>query len=489
MSIVFCSIMYKKLKKCIRGAFGMKRVGIYGRVSTDGQKENTSIPEQKEKLLAFCKAKGWVCVDIFIDPGYSGATLERPAMERMIQAVEDGKIDVVLVTKLDRLSRSQKDTLYLIEELFLPNGVDFVSVAESFDTTTSFGRAMVGILSVFAQLERETIKERTFGGRIGRAKKGNWHGGGTDPIGYDYIDGELVINEKEAEQVRMVFEYYAAGLSIAAISERMQGYTTKHGDWRHPGTIATVLDNPLYIGTVHFEGTLTPDSHDPIVSKETFERVSYMRSGVHKYAKKGSKYVLSGLVYCAKCGARYGVKQNSNKKKFYCCHSRSKVNRLMVKDPNCKNKNWILEELENVVYDEISRFNKNPQLFHEIKKIPPKGGIIVGKVQEEITRLNEEIGRLMDLYQANDSTLQVVDVSQRIDSLYQEKMRLLNQINTNQKGNTNTFRMEAAKLLIQELPAAMRKGNIEYVRYSLFQLLERIEVDDSEVYFYWSFAK
>lgn len=471
----------------------MKRVVIYIRVSTEGQKENTSIPEQKEKLLAYCKAKGWVCVEIFIDPGYSGATLERPAMERMIQAVEEGNIDVILVTKLDRLSRSQKDTLYLIEELFLPNGVDFVSVAESFDTTTSFGRAMVGILSVFAQLERETIKERTFGGRIGRAKKGNWHGGGTDPIGYDYIDGELVINEKEAEQVRMVFEYYAAGLSIAAISERMQGYTTKHGDWRHPGTIATVLDNPLYIGTVHFEGTLTPDSHDPIVSKETFERVSYMRSGVHKYAKKGSKYVLSGLVYCGKCGARYGVKQNSNKKKFYCCHSRSKVNRLMVKDPNCKNKNWILDDLEKIVYDEIIQLQKNPQLLHEIKKIPPKkGGIMIGKVQEEITRLNEEIGRLMDLYQANDSTLQVGDVAQRIDALYQEKVRLLNQINPNQnqKGNNaNKFRMEAAKLLIQELPAAIREENIEYVRYSLFQLLERIEVDDSEVYFYWSFAK
>ena len=108
-------------------------------------------------MLAFCKAKGWVCVDIFIDPGYSGATLERPAMERMIQAVEEGKIDVVLVTKLDRLSRSQKDTLYLIEELFLPNGVDFVSVAESFDTTTSFGRAMVGILSVFAQYVRYSL--------------------------------------------------------------------------------------------------------------------------------------------------------------------------------------------------------------------------------------------------------------------------------------------------------------------------------------------
>ena len=162
----------------------------------------------------------------------------------------------------------------------------------------------------------------------------------------------------------------------------------------------------------------------------------------------------------------------------------------MVKDPNCKNKNWLLDELEKVVYDKIIHLNKNPQLLHEIKKIPPKGGTMVGKVQEEITRLNEEIGRLMDLYQANDATFQVEDVAQRIDSLYQEKVRLLNQINQNQKGNnTNTFRMEAAKLLIQELPAAMRKGNIEYVRYSLFQLLERIEVDDSEVYFYWSFAK
>ena len=148
-----------------------------------------------------------------------------------------GKFDVVLVYKLDRLSRSQRDTLFLIEDVFMANGTDFVSMQESFDTTTIYGRAMVGILSVFAQMERETITERTLMGHAGRAEDGYWHGGGTDPIGYDYIDGELVVNEEEAEQVRDVYALFASGFSVTEISRRMDGRRTKHGDWSHTSTV------------------------------------------------------------------------------------------------------------------------------------------------------------------------------------------------------------------------------------------------------------
>ena len=137
------------------------RVVCYVRVSTREQAEKGySVSEQQERLKAYCLAKDWVVAQVITDPGFSGAKLERPGMQQLISLVQAKKCDAVLVWKLDRLSRSQKDTLYLIEDVFLKNGCAFVSMNENFDTSTAFGRAMIGILSVFAQLEREQIRER-----------------------------------------------------------------------------------------------------------------------------------------------------------------------------------------------------------------------------------------------------------------------------------------------------------------------------------------
>ena len=148
-----------------------QQVAIYIRVSTQEQaQEGYSVEQQTERLTAYCKAKDWPIVDIYIDPGFSGANIQRPALQRLFSDIKAGKVDCVLVYKLDRLSRSQKDTLYMIEDVFLAKSVDFVSMQENFDTSTPFGRAMIGILSVFAQLEREQIKERMSMGRMGEPR-------------------------------------------------------------------------------------------------------------------------------------------------------------------------------------------------------------------------------------------------------------------------------------------------------------------------------
>ena len=195
----------------------MKRVALYIRVSTQEQaQEGYSVSEQKERLIAYCKAHDWLVSEIYIDPGYSGSNLNRPGIQKLIADIKN--CDTVLVYKLDRLSRSQRDTLYLIEDVFLPNNTDFVSVQESFDTSTPFGKATIGLLAVFAQLEREQIKERTRMGRIARAKSGLHHGGGYIPIGYNYENGKLIINPYEAEQVRKIYEWYIAGESLIEIA-------------------------------------------------------------------------------------------------------------------------------------------------------------------------------------------------------------------------------------------------------------------------------
>ena len=148
-------------------------VALLARVSTQEQAINGhSIGEQIERMHKYCDAMGWTVYKEYTDAGYSGANTDRPALQRMIRDIKAGKINKVLVYKLDRLSRSQKDTLYLIEDVFLANNTDFVSMSENFDTSTPFGRAMIGILAVFAQLEREQIKERMQMGKEARAKEG-----------------------------------------------------------------------------------------------------------------------------------------------------------------------------------------------------------------------------------------------------------------------------------------------------------------------------
>ena len=174
-------------------------IALYSRVSTAEQAEHGySLEEQSDRMKKYCDAMGWKGYKSYTDGGFSGANTDRPALQNLIRDVKNGKVEKVLVYKLDRLSRSQKDTLMLIEDVFLANNCDFVSMSENFDTGTAYGRAMIGLLSCFSQLERENIKERMSMGRSARAKTGRFMGSNFVPVGYDRKDGKLVVNEIQA---------------------------------------------------------------------------------------------------------------------------------------------------------------------------------------------------------------------------------------------------------------------------------------------------
>lgn len=454
----------------------MKRVAIYIRVSTARQDiEGYSIPLQKERLIAYCKAKGWVVAGVFIDPGHSGSSLDRPDMIRLIDGVQAGKYDVVLVYKLDRLSRSQKDTLYLIEDIFMANGVDFVSMQESFDTTTIYGRAMVGILSVFAQMERETIAERTLMGRAGRAEDGFWHGGGTDPIGYDYIDGELVINKEEAEQVREVYALYAAGHSVTEITRRMEGFRTKHGGWSHTSTVGNVLDNPLYAGTVHFDGVSQKGRHVPIVDREVNRRVKARRERLSRVeASEDSAHLLTGLIYCAACGARYFPHKRPNGTIVYSCHSRAKKNKKMVKDPNCKAPHIPEAKLDAMVEAEVLRLAADPAQADEIakKRAADEGDFLAGNASEEIRRLDAEIGKLMDLLQ-HDQLASVGEIADAIAKKHAERTSLL----PRSMKKPRIFDVEGFKVVLRDAGFGWGEADLRGRRAFLLQLVDRIQIN------------
>lgn len=465
----------------------MKKVAIYVRVSTARQDlEGYSIPLQKERLIAYCKAKGWVVAGVFVDPGHSGSSLDRPGITALMEGVEAGKYDIVLVYKLDRLSRSQKDTLYLIEDVFMANKTDFVSMQESFDTSTIFGRAMVGILSVFAQMERETITERTLMGRAGRAEDGLWHGGGTEPIGYKYVDGELVVDPVEAEQVRLVYQLYADGYSVTEITRRMEGCTTKHGDWSHTSTVGNVLDNPLYAGMVHFDGVLAKGKHDAIISVELDRKVKARRERLRRMDAAGdSAFLLTSLIYCDSCGARYFPNRRPNGKVVYSCHSRAKKNKKMVKDPDCKGPHIPFEDLDTMVESEVLRLAADPSLVDEIvkKRAAEEGSSKSGSKSAEVGRLDAEIGRLMDLLQY-DTLVSVGEIAERIEKLHAERMSLVPNSWDIVPGH---YDVEAAKMLLRDIHFSWSALDLRGRRSFLFQLIDGIHIGAEGIRVEWSF--
>lgn len=247
----------------------IKRACVYTRVSTDAQAEKeVSLQEQERMAKAAITSKGWEYTETFEDGGYTGRNMDRPALTRMIEEIQAGNIDAVVVFKLDRLSRKQKDALTIIEDILLANDVELVSLKETLDTSTPWGRAMIGILASFNQLESETIVQRTSVGRTAKARNGGY-AGGKPPLGYKAVDGELVIVPEEAEIIRLVFELRKNGYSMIAISDELnkRGYTTKKGGIFRHSAVQTILNNEqTYRGTYKYgaEGK-TVGRHDPIL--------------------------------------------------------------------------------------------------------------------------------------------------------------------------------------------------------------------------------
>ena len=286
-------------------------VGIYIRVSTQEQaNEGYSIDAQRNRLTAYCRFRAWNIYNIYIDGGFSGSNMSRPALSQLLDDIKGKRVNCVLVYKLDRLSRSQKDTLYIIEDVFLKNGIDFVSLNENFDTSSPFGRAMIGILSVFAQLEREQIKERSMMGRVERVKNGLWHGGGHEPFGYNYIDGQLIVNDYESAIVKDIFDLFNDKIPIYQIQQMI---SKKYDKNFHESVIRSTLSMVLYTGKISYGGEIYDGQHDAIISTETFKRAQdLLEIRKKKYHNRPfkSKTLLGGLLYCAHCGARYLAKGN-----------------------------------------------------------------------------------------------------------------------------------------------------------------------------------
>ena len=256
-----------------------RRCAVYTRKSSEEglEQDFNSLHAQREaceNYIASQKAEGWMLVpDRYDDGGISGATLERPALKQLMADIEAGRVDIVVVYKIDRLSRALMDFAKLVE-VFDRNNVTFVSVTQSFNTTTSMGRLTLNILLSFAQFEREVIGERIRDKFRASRSRGMWMGG-HPPLGYQVEDRKLIVNEVEAATVRMIFQRFVKIGSATTLARALadEGVRTKRGRTIDRGYLYILLNNRTYIGEVEHKGTAFPGEHQPIIARELWDKV------------------------------------------------------------------------------------------------------------------------------------------------------------------------------------------------------------------------
>lgn len=456
----------------------MKKAAVYIRVSTQEQaQEGFSIPAQKERLLAFCKAKDWAVGDVFIDGGYSGSNLKRPAIEELIRRIKE--FDVVLVFKLDRLSRSQRDTMYLLEQVFLPAGVDFVSMNESFDTSTTFGRAMVGILSVFAQLEREQIKERTALGARQKAKRGLWLGGAV-PFGYHVnSEGRYVVAPDEAPQIRLLFDLYGSGeYSANSLAKELnrRGFSRSGASWT-PAMVRRAIQNPSYVGTFHYDDIEVENAHEPIVSEESFRRAREVFSSRAVTTDK-TFGIFTGFVRCGYCGRRLMAEVKKSNIYLFC----NRYNRQIRCEQTAINEQLLLAMVDFQIRSFAVDESKLRQMIDEELGTPePQNDSLL---ETEIAKADRKIRRLMDLFA--DDAIPADALSSAISELYEKRSALeaeLLQTKNKKTADSQTLEVDAlvsAASIWENADSAQR-------RYLLFSMLDEVILYTDCVWFRWSF--
>jgi site-specific DNA recombinase len=293
----------------------LQRCAIYTRKSTEHglELEFNSLDAQREACEAYIKSQaseGWRTISKrYDDPAYSGGNLDRPALQRLLKDIEAGQIDVIVVYKIDRLTRSLADFAKLVE-VFDTKSVSFVAVTQQFNTTTSMGRLTLNVLLSFAQFERELASERVRDKVAASRRKGKWTGGSV-PLGYDSKDKRLVVNAAEAKTVRMIFERYLGLKSLQKVVNELNAkriVTKKRSNSDHQpggvpftyGSLAYLLKNRTYLGETGYGGSWFAGEHEPILDRDTFEKVQTLMKD-NTIVRVGRRHrigaLLSGLIF------------------------------------------------------------------------------------------------------------------------------------------------------------------------------------------------
>lgn len=362
------------------------RCAIYTRKSTDEglDKEFNTLEAQRESGLNYIKSQayqGWEALaDHYDDGGFSGGNMNRPALKRLFEDIKAGKIDMIVVYKIDRLTRSLTDFSKMVE-LFDEYQVSFVSVTQNFNTYDSMGRLTLNILLSFAQFEREVSGERIRDKISASKKKGMWMGGPL-PLGYDLKDKKLVINPQEAELVRTLFEKYLSCKSPQYLADWLndQGYRTKAKITKSGKNIGgkpferahlyRIFDNKIYLGKVFYKGETYEGQHEAIISQELWDKVHKLKDmPVREKAPINKTFefkTLKGLLFCGCCG--YAMVPTRAQKRDREYHYYTSLKALKKSFRFCEVKSIPALVLENYIFEKIKSIMRDPLLIHAMSE-------------------------------------------------------------------------------------------------------------------------
>lgn len=412
----------------------MKRCAIYTRVSTtmQAEKEYNSCEAQRDKILSYIRSQENLQVyREYMDPGFSGASLERPALNELLHDISSGNVNVVLTYKIDRLTRSSKDFYQLID-FFERHGVSFISVTEHFDTTSPAGRLLRNIMLTFAQFEREMTSSRIKDKLQQQAEKGIWNGRAV-PFGYKTSEGKLVPEINETKTVNKIFESAAATGSVVATLKWMKqnGLTlSRTAKSISQSGLYHLLSNPVYIGQIRWLKNVYKGEHAAILNEDLFHRVQAVIGVRIKKRRFFREALLAGLIKCADCGsgmAPYHTKRGDKRYFYYKCH------KVVRNGPEaCSIKAVPAEPMENHVLSELARLVQDkPYLetlaYRSIHESPRYAGIEISQisyrtlaenVQNTLKRLYEgtQTGSAYDRRQTILRTIQSIRLSKdRLD--------------------------------------------------------------------------
>jgi site-specific DNA recombinase len=373
------------------------RAALYPRVSTEEQfKEGYSIDAQLDKMRAFCFSQGWTIYQEYVEEGKSGKDLDRPQMKKLLSELE--QFDVVVVYKLDRISRSVSDINYLLET-FEKNKVSFRSVTEPYDTTTSQGKLLVNIFASLAQFEREQIAERVKFA-LDRKVEGGERAGSPAPFGYDLDKGKLIINKEEAEWVKIIFNEsrYKGKRSVCELLNS-SGVKSKNGNYWNDSMVTYLIENPVYCGYLRWNyreivgkkqtkgdsPMMIKGTHESIIEEQLFHEVqSAKKNRTRLHLKSTTDYPFSGIARCSRCGyAITGVTKNG--KRIYRCVGRFKM-KICDMPPVWES---ALEQELLQLFNDFDVLEKNPKT--ENKKD-------VEKLQSDLKKIRTRLERTKELY-------------------------------------------------------------------------------------------
>ncbi len=354
----------------LHGVTRKLRCAVYTRKSSeDGlEMEFNSLDAQREACAAYIasqRGEGWVQVgDRYDDGGVSGGTLDRPALRRLVADVEAGRIDIVVVYKIDRLSRSMLDFLKLVES-FEHHGVTFVSVTQSFNTQSAMGRMTLNMLVTFAQFEREVIGERIRDKVAASRKKGMWMGGWA-PLGYEVRDRKLIIHEADAERVRSIFKRFVQLKSATLLARELVavGAKNRYGHLLDKGVLYRLLNNRVYIGDAVHKGVAYPGEHEAIIDRKLWDQAhAILKQSPRKRAattRAQTPALLKGLLF-GPDGAAMSPTHTRKGGRLY----RYYISQSVMKRGTeaCPVRQVPAAEIERIVIDQIRSLLQTPEVI------------------------------------------------------------------------------------------------------------------------------